>query len=245
MRDQIIVECFGVPGVGKTYVASQICQMLEAEGISVNDFAMIIGRASSYSRIIRKSRLIIGSTAKNLSVLKIVFRMVNLHRPKKLRYWLKLIVNWLYVRALIANQSQSDEVRVLDQGVGQAIWSTRFYGKEAPKHEVVVGALMEFLERLPIAALVIVSIDAPDKVVLERLRNRRDGQSPLDKDEGLWDLASEVTGATKCVLEYLASDSGRVSLSEYRNHQSAGERDCNPLSNALAAVKGARGSHAA
>ena len=239
----IVVECFGIPGVGKTHVASRVCRFLEAEGISTNDLGIVIGKANSFNRIFQKTRLILRATANQPSALKIVFRMVKLHRPKKIRYWVKLIVNWLYVGAVISDRSQPSAVRVLDQGVGQAVWSTRFYGLEAPKQEVLVDALMELLETLPIAALLIVSIAAPDEVVLDRIRNRRGGRSALDKDEGSWERASEVTRATNRVLECLTCQSTRISLSVYTNHQSDGKDDGNLLNDTLGTWIASRVSH--
>jgi len=238
-----IVECFGVPGVGKTHVASRICQILEAEGISTSDLGILIGKASAFSRVLRKSSLVCRSTAKHPAALKIVFRIVKLHRPRKLRHWLKLMVNWLYVRALIADNSPSAAVRVLDQGIGQALWSTRFYGQEAPNREILIGALTEFLGTLPTIALLIVCIGAPEKVVRERLKQRQDGRSPLDKNEDLWERASQETSATKCVLEYWTCNSSRVSLTDYNNHRSDEALDHKLLSHALESWIAARVSH--
>ena len=237
-----MVECFGIPGVGKTHVALRICHMLEAEAKSTINPGMHVSRASSFNRVTKKTILILRGSIKSPSALKIVFRLIKLHRPERLHIWLKLIANWLYVRALIMDGSLPGAVHVLDQGIGQAVWSTRFYGRESPKPQVVVGSLMKFLDTLPIASILIVNVAAPGSVVLERLTNRRDGRSPLDKDKGLWERANEVTIATKCVLEHLACASERVSLSDYVNHQSSREPAHKTLRSALGTLIETRAS---
>lgn len=217
IRGSTIIECFGIPGVGKTFVALSFLTALERAGGKASDQGIRINNASSLKRIATKLTLILRLLITNPALLLTSTRLVRIHSLRYSLRFLKLVVNWLYVIALIRSNSGRPQILVLDQGLGQALWSTVFYGSEPPVLESVVDLLKDILPGHLTGRLVIFHITAANETVSARIDAREGGGSPLDREPGLLARAIEATESSLEVLTALAHQSPYVDIFECRN----------------------------
>ena len=178
-----VVEFFGVPGVGKSY--------LVRTAVSAN-IARPMDRFSQGGRVQRFRRkvwLMLRHLPKAVSSTLWARKLISLYPAMGSRRWWKVLFNWVFLDCLIREAARCrTPVLVLDQGIAQALWSTQFgAGGRCPTEEVRTP-LRRYLEGLPISEWAVVRVTAPPEIVKKRVEGR-EGFSPVDRDPGSMDEA--------------------------------------------------------
>jgi len=171
-----VLEFFGVPGVGKSYlvrtgVPADIERPMEW-----------FSQGARAQRITRKVWLMLRRLPTAVSSTLWARELISLYPAMGRRRWWKVLFNWVFVDCLIREAARCrTPVLVLDQGIAQALWSTQFgAGGRCPSEEVR-ALLRRYLEGLPISEWVVVRVTAPPEIVKKRVEGREEF-GPVDRD---------------------------------------------------------------
>ena len=216
-----LLEFFGIPGVGKTYlVRTALPTGIERP----MDWFSQGGRAR---RIARKVSLILKHMPTALSSGFWARKMIGLYRPLSWRRRGKILFNWVFVDCLIREMARSGTpIVVLDQGISQALWSTQFgAGRDCPSEEVR-ALLRRYLKGLPISEWVVVRVTASPEIVRKRVAGRK-GFSPVDREIGSMNeayLAELKVGEVLNALVDSSDNSLQISAIEFVNDNEGAAR---------------------
>ena len=214
----VVVEFFGLPGVGKTFLAEHLIDFLKERGYQVGDRAVRITGGAPVIRISTKIALLIQALLVTPNCLRPILALLRISKVVGLRAKVKLVVNWLYLHALIRRESSLSQVIVLDQGLAQAVWSTLFYGIERPQNEVFEPPFGELLAGLEFQSLFIIQVHAPGDAIKARIESRNHGKSPLDNgNQEEWSKAQWVTGEVRSLIEFQQRSVKRIQVTDISN----------------------------
>jgi hypothetical protein len=195
-----VVEFFGVPGVGKSYLFENSLSRDQRETIE------IYVKASRCRRFFRKLCLILRNLG---SVPLIVFwslRFVRFGSPPFFRL-LKIIFNLVFVDCLIRESArQGKRVLVMDQGIAQALWSTCFGGAKADPVQALLKIVIGYLRSLPITSWEIFWVTSSKETLMMRIISRV-GNSPIDRKLHLLEYAFVAENYIGSMLNNLSIDS--------------------------------------
>lgn len=206
-----VIEFFGVPGSGKSYLATRAC--VGPDSTLTQSFR----RGPKVVRVSRKLLLVLSSLWQSDIGPICMWRFVVAHGPEGWMRRSRVWFNWLFVESLIRGGIQAGKKTiVLEQGVAQALWSTTFMSESEPPNEEMCEAMTRWVKTNRISEWTVFHVTAPDATVRNRLR-RRKGLSPLDKEPQLLIQAKEAERRVEAVLVRLHEGSGgnrqpRVSL---------------------------------
>lgn len=219
---RIVIECFGMPGVGKSYLSSKLGKMLEADGLRVGDHIITISKKMpSAKRIPNKIWLIVTTLWANRRTNTTIWKLTRLHRPPNIKLFSKLLINWLFVNALIHIKSRDSDIVLLDQGLSQALWSTKYYGRSKPDNHVVARLMLRLLKDLHIAPLSIIYVSADDSLIKKRIGSRgKKGSSPLDHNMNEFMRAKAATEQSLAIFELLAEQEATLIITHFDNSDS-------------------------
>jgi hypothetical protein len=198
-----VVECFGTPGSGKTFVATELLAQLRRDKVNVSSVAMEIGAQCRVYRVLAKMKLVFLGGALRYSRLIPIIRLVLLHRPFTSWTSLRVFFNWLYITSLINSQQRYSPLVLLDQGIAQAVWSTVFYSSQQVSADKSAFLVSRLLNSMNLRSVLVMEIIASEDVILERLRNRARGSSPLDRDLDQLPQALSATRSAAVILDHL------------------------------------------
>lgn len=213
-----VLECFGMPGVGKSYLSSKLGEMLGSDGLRVGDRIMAISQMPSTKRFTKKFWLIVATLWVNRNANVTIWKLIRLHRPANFKTYSKLLINWLFVYALIRVESRNSDIVLLDQGLSQALWSTKYYGRSEPDNHVVARLVLHLLKQLNIAPLSIIYVGADDSLIKKRIYSRENGSSPLDRDLGEFIRAKAATDQSFAIFELLAEQESTLIITHFNNN---------------------------
>ncbi len=213
-----VIECFGMPGVGKSYYSSKLGEMLESDGLRVGNCIMAISRMPSTKRFAKKFWLIITTIWVNRSANATIWKLIRLHQPSNIKTYSKLLINWLFVYALIRIESRDSDIVLLDQGLSQALWSTKYYGRSEPDNHLVARLVLRLLKHLNIAHLSIIYVGADDSLIKKRIYSRENGSSPLDRDIDEFIRAKAATDQSFAIFELLAEQESTLTITHFDNN---------------------------
>ena len=217
-----VIELFGTPGIGKSYLAKGLVTQFRAGGKSVSDRSVVVGDMARFRRIIYKVSIIILMlviTPVRLRLLPGFILKAGVKRPMA---FIQVLVNWLYIVALIRSEVRRYDIVILDQGIAQAVWSTIFRSDIA--NPDTSAKLMKYvLMACGIRQLVVVHLTLDLEKHRARLSSRLNGHSPLDDgdpvkfERGL--LSEKVVGG---VIEQLVSsrDCSKLRKLDFENDRS-------------------------
>lgn len=213
-----VIEFFGMPGCGKTFIANELVREMKKQGYEVDDLGPRLGKAGSLRRISFKLALVIMYLFANRKSLRHLMSLSRAGTGDGLIRQFKLMFNWLYVLSLIRNGAKDNVLVILDQGVVQALWSTLLSGT-AGNHAEAAVAFHRLLKVLPIESHCIVHVQADEEKIKARLKSRPGGKSPLDRDsDAAWGQASKALENVEAILTNLARSSSRIKLLIFENN---------------------------
>ena len=165
-----IIEFYGMPGSGKTFLSKQLANKCES-GI-VCQPTLKIAEKNAVFRMLYKIAVNIKtlsfSPSKYIRILRELFKT----KQKTLYDFLIVFVNYLYILHIYNTKWRCDYV-ILDQGIFQAIWSITF----AQKNETNIEEIFDALE-FPVADLTCIVTVTPGKIKT-RLQERKVNKSRL------------------------------------------------------------------
>lgn len=180
------VELAGLPGAGKSRLARSLAEGLAARGLSVTgpdrSMAPSVGVAS---RLTRKATASAGVAARHPVLTARVAGAVARTGQPGLPDVAGRLVQWQVAQALLAGAHPASDVRVLDEGPVQALWSVGLRGDVTPAlHALDASAGWRSAD-----LLVVVRIDlAAAAARLTRRRSRHSRLQDLDPAELLGEL---------------------------------------------------------
>ena len=197
-----VIEMLGVPGSGKTFVAEMI-----AAAAPDADVRLVRGRAGRLDRAlgaVDKLRLSAALVASSPRATARLMSLVLRHEPPVSRLP-KVVLNWLWMLARIRGAEAADPL-VVDQGIGQALWSTCFrsHAADPAVSRRLVDAAMAIVGP---REWTIVVVEAKPSVVSARISSRTDGRSPFDAESPGGQLADayRAMDSTRAALESAAA----------------------------------------
>lgn len=215
----IVIECYGLPGTGKTFLSQCIQPHLERTGLRCDVRGITLGKARAAKRIAAKIELICRCLWTNWAPTYAVFALVIACRPGGLRAYIKLLFNWLHVCALIRTAPSHTNSVLLDQGIGQALWSTLYYSDGKPDEQSMAQAVVELMQRLSISSILLFHVNADKECIRRRIETRHGSKSPLDRNfEDAWHIAECVTLQARRILNEVSRSTAMLKVVGLENN---------------------------
>lgn len=220
-RTHVVVECFGMPGAGKSQVARALARLLRERGVHVRDERIRISEASRPHRAVRKLGYLVRAIPFWLSRSTLLRGRDPGIRWRTPYRGLKVLSNWAFVVSLVRAQLQREGVPVLDQGFLQGLWSTDYHSREGLPGDGQLQSCLELaLELAGDPRVILVVVEAPESRIRKRLRARKGGVSPLDHEETgreVWRAARSATARILELADRFAAGSRQVSVVHLEN----------------------------
>ena len=221
-KKYIVVEAFGTPGVGKSYICKELENSLTTKGFSVKRHYIDDYHPNWMIRSISKFVFIVGQVSINIKVFNHSVRIVRCFTGITGLDRVRLLVNILLISSAIVSHRKAKSTLLLDQGIFQAVWSL-FYANTDVDDSIdsskLVTTLTELLKSLSIEVLLVLAVRADDSQVVHRLQTRRvKGSSRLNNlGEGALMKANLATAKTREIIENVATRSQNVVLVNIAN----------------------------
>lgn len=169
----MVVEFFGLPGCGKTFISSEVASLLAERGVSVEEPTRVLARRTAPLRIAAKLCLALRFSMRHPVESARLLGAVSRTRQHSAGDLVKSLFNLLFVLGLLRARRNRRRVVLLDQGIVQACASVRFgASRELP------AALFSLLPAPEVA----VRVTAEEATVARRLRGRGTGESRAEAD---------------------------------------------------------------
>ena len=216
MTPGFVVELFGLPGSGKSYLAEELLRISADIGLLVNLPAACVGPAvPSLPRRARKLGLAAGQMLQRpVPSFTTMRSIVMFQRPRT--EGLGRCVQWAITQRLLTSAGRSPGVHLFDEGLLQALWSVGLRGDVTP----TLRSLEQLSGRYAMPDLVVtvhVSIDEIEDRLAARLSRHSRLQERLDPIARRRELArgAELVGSLVAWWAHVAPGPGR--LIEIRN----------------------------
>lgn len=174
----LVVEFLGLPGVGKSHVNGLVAARLAALGIPVRSTYLRINHdLGPWRRVIHKSRVCAAELVRRPGYAWRLGRTVRRTGQRGRVDVVRLPYNWLTAQGLVRRGRSRPGAELLDEGMLQMLWSVGFAGRERSIADCASALLGSGASAAPMPDVVVL-VDAPLDVILERLASRasRDGR---------------------------------------------------------------------
>lgn len=216
--NKLILEFFGTPGSGKTFISQKIALILKENGFEVSDRAINILKSPFSYRIGLKTLMVLKSLLLDTKTVASITPIILYHQHRNLIISIKLLYNWFFLIGLMRSELKNNDIVILDQGFGQAYWSTLFHGQGCPGIDLDIKLFDIILKSITCASLKIIHVQASESSVRRRLTERINGESPLDRDQsGNWVKAAEVLTKSRALLELVCTQNINLEIMEFDN----------------------------
>lgn len=176
-RQTLLIELCGLPGAGKTTVAGQLVRCLADQGlvarVADRDVSADVPRVlRSARKVIRLGRVVAADPRGEIAAARLLGSGQLSGRDT-----LALPAQWWVTKRALTRSRRLRGVAVVEEGLVQALWSAGLQSRHASVHDLT--GLVE-----PIAAPdLVVHLDVPVSVALERLRTRPSRHSRVQRLE--------------------------------------------------------------
>jgi hypothetical protein len=236
-----VVEFLGLPGAGKSTIASAAVQQLSGVVGDVSQPMLSLSAGPSPGlRRMKKAVLSISALGRPREAW-VASRVISASRQESALDAVRLLLNWFVVTSVMHRHGHRGGLCILDQGVFQAIWSVCLMARNGSVSDIAT----ELLGSAPRPDAVVVIHSDPD-IIRDRLKSRRGAASRLEQRweraddlfpkaidvfQGLLGIAREVCGAPQVLSVSNGSgampDETAASVAEYlrglcRDHASSG-----------------------
>lgn len=181
-RGSLAVEFLGMPGAGKSVVSRRVAEHLAGRGVAVGEPVRILsdrsGLGPTVAGVATKSLRVAGELIAHPGHALRALRAIESTGQPSAQVLTRVAFNWLMQCAVLRSSRTSGAVRLLDEGIYQALWSIGLEGR--PGSIQRVGRELAAALALPD---VVVIVDADAEVVAQRLGTRGGRESRADR----WD----------------------------------------------------------
>ncbi len=181
IRQSITVEFLSIPGAGKSTLSHRVAELWRAEDGEVAEPTYTLDhRRRPLMRKITKGLLAAGMLLRHPGqALDWISRIARTRQ----RSWHELChvsFNWLYISGLQGARRSDRELRLLDEGIFQALWSIAYRAETWESFSTECPQWLSTVLPLP---MVLVVVNAGTETVAQRLRGRSERSSLLEQDE--------------------------------------------------------------
>jgi hypothetical protein len=221
-EQEFVIEGFGNPGVGKSFICTMFKNTYEYEYGAISYHSIDDYHVNFIIRTLCKISLICKSLFFSPSILKASFMLINAFDNIKGAIKLKLLFNLLVVSSVIVSRRSHNKPLLLDQGVFQAIWSCYYYNegvKSAVPFHQLVSLIDGLLDQILLTNLIIFDISSDKALIFSRLTNRKiKGSSPLNSlEKSVINRGLDATTATRNLMHKMAQTSDRLRVLDVKN----------------------------
>ncbi len=212
-----LIECFGSPGVGKTYQATNLINNISECGL--NDCNNLdIEKSNRFVRVIKKLYFIFRYIIFNRNLCLTLNSLLKLYSPLGCNYYVKLLFNWYYICGYIIHKLKKSDVIIMDQAISQALWSCAYYGNENINYDLLRIKINKLLNHISIDSILIINITANNSIINSRIFNRKNGMSPLDNaDFSSIQKGHKITSEMHKILDKLVIDIPAIDIVTVEN----------------------------
>lgn len=194
----MLIEFMGLPGAGKSTIALGVCAKLRVLGYRLAWAPdMFVHTRPALLRVHKLARIAAFGVLRPVDAFGAVRRSLSFPQPSPFTA-MRLMGNWLYVSAVCTLGPRSDTLVVLDQGLGQGLYSLALQSDDDR-----IPTVRRAMERGP-RPDVVVSVEAPGAVVRERMRHRAATYSSTERlllaDQRWLDRSTQILDWVRQVL---------------------------------------------
>jgi hypothetical protein len=217
-----VIEFFGTPGSGKTYLSDIAYGKLNKNTINVvSKLSVAIGRMSSIKRVTIKIFFILYLMVVNFSVVLNVMKLVREFHSKTDRILIKLVFNFLHVVGIMEYCKNNNQVLIMDQGISQSIWSCIFHGNNVNYNcEIVSSLLLIIFSKIKSTNFLMVHVHVETDKIEARLKTRRiKGTSLLNSgNDKMVRRGVETTIRARNFLDHVSNHTSSFSIVDCTNN---------------------------
>jgi hypothetical protein len=240
----VVVEFFGLPGVGKSHAARLVAARLAASGVPVRSAGLRINHElSSWQRVLSKSGI---GAVEALGQPSLAFRagqtLASTAQQPRLNA-VRLFYNWLFLSGLLRRARTRPVVELLDEGIFQFLWTIGLHGNDDSIRKFTT-VLLDGAEPTVSMPDVVVVVEAPIATVEALLASRGSRDGRVDRMVGSERRAALVHGLD-LLAEVLSEEVGLIGGASGTTLRSvdnatpeALERDVDALAAELASLAG-------
>ena len=179
--NNVIVEFFGLPGIGKSTVSHELASLLSSKKIEVVEETRNIDvKKKPFYRQSIKILFAIKNIISNPSVrFRLIVEQLGVDQ-KNIKSKIKLIVNYLYICQIYENCESKNGVKIIDQGLLQAAWSLLVEKGDDRDIENIKSHLKEDIKKIKKNSYIIINLEADERLIVERINKRINGKSRMD-----------------------------------------------------------------
>ncbi|MSO38089.1 MAG: hypothetical protein EXQ69_07550 [Acidimicrobiia bacterium] len=187
-----IIEFFGLPGSGKSYLARELVDFLRLSGVPTSEPMSSLGpHASKVERAFGKASRATTEIVRSAAARNMAWRVGTGSSQRDARDRIARPLNLLVARNVTQRARLFGGVHVIDQGLLNEWWSAAIRGDE----ESVLSTLADDAATSPLPDL-LVRVDAPAEVIADRLEQRTTSQSRLE-NQSRPNLLEELSRGTR------------------------------------------------
>tara|TARA_B110000003_G_scaffold264630_1_gene289618 strand:+ start:2775 stop:3488 length:714 start_codon:yes stop_codon:yes gene_type:complete len=219
---EFVIEGFGNPGVGKSFICAMFQSTYKDEHGPISYHSIDNYHVNFIVRTLCKIALICKSLFFSPRIVKASFMLINSFDNIRGAIKLKLLFNLLLVSSIIVSRRSLDKPLLLDQGVFQAIWSCYYYNegvKSAVPFHQLISLIDGLLDQMLLTNLIIFDISSDKALIVSRLTNRKiKGSSPLNSiEKSVIKRGLDATTATRHLMHKMAQMSDRLRVLDVKN----------------------------
>ncbi len=200
----LVVEFLGLPRAGKSTLSHRVAEILASRGLSVDEPAYRVAHELGRPRrSIRKGMAFVTGVITEPRRVAGSLRVIRASHQRSRADYLKNLLNWVFVSHLIRERTGHNQVRLLDQGIFQAIWSVLLSAGNANLADLADAAM-----RVAPSPAMVVMLEASEP----RRAARSGGPSRVHADPGRYsgEAAASTYREVKAAVRRHAEGSDRL-----------------------------------
>ncbi len=208
----LLVEFYGPPGVGKSTIAKQLHTSLRKHGYKTTNKTYENSRIDgTVPRNLNKFKYIFQSHKTGLSNSRRLYNEIKQTNQPKRSQLLNLFLYSHFLRGTMQSVHGTDGIHLFDQGVVQLCWAIQYSGTESFSPTALFEQYPSFDEH------VVVHVTVDPDTVFDRLINRDDGRSRIERQEMTKQTVEAVIDDVQSRFEVVGTHPGLTGLTVQNN----------------------------
>jgi broad-specificity NMP kinase len=175
-RRSISVEFFGMPGVGKSMLSNRVAEIIRQREILVEQRMYALAHQISRARrVVIKSIHVMKDVLLNTRYTILSTKAIIATKQRSMTDLIGVLFNWLFVSSFVRRDRHFHGIRLLEEGIFQALWSIGFSSKRG------VLAIMKTLSTWIPTPTIVIIVEASHATIEHRLHARPGQDSRLER----------------------------------------------------------------